>query len=152
MEKTMELRDLLLVNEVGNPAYVYFTMMVKRFQDRFVSGGLPDIAEGRYEDALREMYQRLSVADRKKIDGVFGKESPKKPARKKPAHKKTHEYTFCYATAEVYISVTAKSEEQAEKKAWVTLEDTPTSLCHQCSGKVEPCDPYLVSVDDNGEA
>ncbi len=56
-------------------------------------------------------------------------------------------WTVCYAVAEVY-TVEASSEADAREKAAQKLFNVDIDLCHQCTDKVEPCDPYEVTVSE----
>lgn len=56
------------------------------------------------------------------------------------------EYVVVYAVAEIYVRVAADSEDEAREKADEIVADVDCGLCHHCTDRVEPCDPYETSL------
>lgn len=53
-------------------------------------------------------------------------------------------YTVAFSVAEVYVDVEADSMEQARELAEETVE--PPTICCQCAGRIQLCDPVVVAV------
>lgn len=59
---------------------------------------------------------------------------------------KRWEVVFC--VAEVYVEVTADTEEDAVLAAEDLVGEMDTSLCHQCSRVAQSCEPIMTVVEE----